>query len=59
MTVKTLANFGPRTALRLSRPHALDSTFNFHGPSSLNLIFRLAVEARQQVGSKLGSFGRS
>jgi hypothetical protein len=59
MAIKTFANLGPRTALRLSGLHALDSTLNFRSPSSLNVIFRLAVEARQQFRSKLGSFGRS
>jgi hypothetical protein len=43
MAIKTFANLGPRTALRLSRPYVLDTTLNFRGPSSLNVIFRLAV----------------
>jgi hypothetical protein len=59
MAIKTFANLGPRAALRLSRPYALDTTLNFCGPSSLNVIFRLAVEARQQFRSKLRSFGCS
>jgi hypothetical protein len=59
MTIKTFANLGPRAALRLPRLYALDPPLNFRGPSSLNVIFRLAVEARQQFRSKLGSFGRS
>jgi hypothetical protein len=59
MAIKTFANLGPRAALRLSRPYALDTTLNFRGPSNLNVIFRLAVKACQQFRSKLGSFGRS
>jgi hypothetical protein len=59
MAIKALANLGPRAALRLPRPYALDSTLNFRGPGSLNVIFRLAVKACQQFRGKLGSFGRS
>jgi hypothetical protein len=49
MAIETFANLGPRAALRLSRPYALDPTLNFRGPSSLNVIFRLAVEVRPTV----------
>jgi hypothetical protein len=59
MAIKTFANLGPRAARRLSRLYALDPTLNFRSPSSLNVIFRLAVKACQQFRSKLGSFGRS
>jgi hypothetical protein len=59
MAIETFANLRPRAALRLSRLYALDPTLNFGSPSSLNVIFRLAVKACQQFRSKLGSFGRS